>query len=84
MSSATHAAFQFSTPEVEVERAVSELRYGRPILFSSNERRLAVLALDAVAPSIYDNLRWRRKTAILSFSQRRAQRALAFLEAGMC
>ncbi|MDQ1195969.1 GTP cyclohydrolase II RibA [Agrobacterium sp. SORGH_AS 787] len=54
MSSAAQAAFESSTPEIEVERAVSELRYGRPILFSSNERRLAVLALDAVAPSVYD------------------------------
>lgn len=47
-------SFKFSTPEIDVERAVSELRYGRPIVLSSNERKMAVLALDAVAPSVYD------------------------------
>lgn len=54
MSHGTQPTFQFTTPEIEVERAVAELRFGRPVLFSSNERKLAVLALDAVAPSIYD------------------------------
>lgn len=54
MSHGTQPTFQFTTPEIEVERAVAELRFGRPVLFSSNERKLAVLALDAVAPSIFD------------------------------
>lgn len=54
MPSAIHSAFNSVAPEIEVERAVSELRYGRPIIFTSKERRLAVLALDAVAPSVYD------------------------------
>lgn len=51
---APEPSFKFSTPEIDVERAVSELRYGRPIVLSSNERKMAVLALDAIAPSIYD------------------------------
>lgn len=54
MSQAPKLSFQFSTPDIEVERAVSELRYGRPIVLSSNERKMAVLALDAVPPSLYD------------------------------
>ncbi|QCI99443.1 GTP cyclohydrolase II RibA [Agrobacterium larrymoorei] len=54
MSHGTQPTFQFTTPAIEVERAVAELRFGRPVLLSSNERKLAVLALDAVAPSIYD------------------------------
>lgn len=54
MLNAPEPSFQFSTPEIDVERAVSELRYGRPVVLSSNERKMAVLALDAVAPSIFD------------------------------
>ena len=54
MSPISQSAFEFTTPEIEVERAVAELRYGRPVLLSSGERKLAVLALDAVAPSLYD------------------------------
>lgn len=54
MSPVSQKAFQFTTPQIEVERAVAELRYGRPILMSSGARKLAVLALDAVAPSLYD------------------------------
>jgi GTP cyclohydrolase II len=39
---------------VEVERAVSELRYGRPVLLRNETQTLAVLALDAVQPKVYD------------------------------
>ncbi len=59
MSKSSQAAFQFSTPEIEVERAVSELRYGRPVLLNEGKRRLATLALDSVAPSVYDQFRRR-------------------------
>lgn len=48
------SAFRLATPEMEVERAVAELRYGRPVLMSSGERKIAVMALDAVTPSLYD------------------------------
>lgn len=41
-------------PAIEVERAVSELRYGRPVLLRDQEQTLALLALDAVQPRIYD------------------------------
>lgn len=41
-------------PAVEVERAVSELRHGRPVLLSDGVRRLAVLSLDCVAPGVYE------------------------------
>ena len=54
MPSSGNFAFQFSTPAMEVERAVAELRFGRPIVFSEGERKLAVLALDCVAPEVYD------------------------------
>ena len=54
MSKSSQAVFQFSTPEIEVERAVSELRYGRPVILTEGSRRLATLALDCVAPSVFD------------------------------
>ncbi len=40
---------------IAVERAVSELRYGRPVLLRDQDQTLAVLALDAVQPKIYDD-----------------------------
>lgn len=54
MSKSSQSAFQFSTAEIEVERAVAELRYGRPVIVTEGERKLAVLALDCVAPSLFD------------------------------
>ncbi|MGC4407616.1 GTP cyclohydrolase II RibA [Rhizobium rosettiformans] len=54
MSKSSQSAFQFSTAEIEVERAVAELRYGRPVVVTEGERKLAVLALDCVAPSLFD------------------------------
>ena len=54
MSHASKTSFQFTSPEIEVERSVAELRYGRPVLLTSPHRTLAVLALDAVTPSVYD------------------------------
>lgn len=46
--------FQLASPAVQVERAVAELRYGRPVLLSDGSRSLAALALDGVAPAVYD------------------------------
>ncbi|MCD2184659.1 GTP cyclohydrolase II RibA [Rhizobium sp. GN54] len=46
--------FQFVSPAMQVERAVAELRFGRPVIVADGTRRLAVLALDCVAPSVYD------------------------------
>ncbi|UJW77416.1 GTP cyclohydrolase II RibA [Rhizobium sp. SL42] len=54
MSSTHDSAFQFSTPAVEVERAVSELRYGRPVILKEGARHLAAVSLDCIAPSLYD------------------------------
>lgn len=51
-----HSGFDFAglDPAVEVERAVSELRHGRPVLLADGERRMAVLSLDCVAPGVYE------------------------------
>jgi len=54
MTNSSQPAFQFPTAEIEVERAVAELRYGRPVLVTEGERKLAVVALDSVAPSLFD------------------------------
>ncbi|WP_159949102.1 GTP cyclohydrolase II RibA [Rhizobium sp. 18065] len=54
MSATRDFAFQFSTPAIEVERAVSELRYGRPVILKERARHLAAVSLDCVAPSLYD------------------------------
>ncbi|MBB4063711.1 GTP cyclohydrolase II RibA [Gellertiella hungarica] len=52
----SYEGFDFAglDPAVEVERAVSELRHGRPVLLAEGERRLAVLSLDCVAPGVYE------------------------------
>jgi GTP cyclohydrolase II len=54
MAMAASTPFQFSTPAMDVERAVAELRYGRPVILKNGKQRLAALALDSVAPDIYD------------------------------
>ncbi|MCZ8178023.1 MAG: GTP cyclohydrolase II RibA [Rhizobium sp.] len=54
MTKSSQSAFQFSSAAIEVERAVAELRYGRPVVVTQGERKLAVLALDCVAPSLFD------------------------------
>ncbi|MBW8322405.1 MAG: GTP cyclohydrolase II RibA [Rhizobium sp.] len=46
--------FQFASPAMQVERAVAELRFGRPVILGEGSRRIAVLALDSAAPSVYD------------------------------
>ncbi|TNB49655.1 GTP cyclohydrolase II RibA [Martelella lutilitoris] len=49
-------SFDFATltPEAEVERAVAELRFGRPVIMREVGRRIAALALDCVAPALFD------------------------------
>ncbi len=54
MSSSDLFAFDRLTPAMDVERAVAELRFGRPVLVREGARHLAVLALDCVAPGLYD------------------------------
>ncbi len=54
MSKSSQPAFQFPTAEIEIERAVSELRYGRPVMISEGDRKIAAIALDCVAPSLFD------------------------------
>lgn len=54
MTSTGDFGFEFSTPAMEVERAVAELRFGRPVLLSGYGRRRAVLALDCASPALYD------------------------------
>lgn len=46
--------FEFASAAVQVERAVAELRYGRPVLLEDGRRTLAALALDSAAPAVYD------------------------------
>ena len=46
--------FTSLSPQAEVERAVAELRYGRPVIMRDGNRRIATLALDCVAPMIFD------------------------------
>lgn len=46
--------FDQESASVAVERAVAELRFGRPVLLRQGKRHLAVLALDCVAPGVYD------------------------------
>lgn len=41
-------------PAIEIERAVSELRYGRPIVLVDGDSAIAVTALDSLAPETYD------------------------------
>jgi GTP cyclohydrolase II len=54
MTSTSPFAIETMNPAAEVERAVSELRFGRPVIFGDGNRSLAVMALDAVTPSLYD------------------------------
>jgi len=54
MTSSVDSSFCFASPAMQVERASSELRFGRPVVFKDGIRRLAILALDSASPSIYD------------------------------
>lgn len=47
-------ALEFENPARDVERAVAELRFGRPVVLQDSDTSLAVLALDAVEPRTYD------------------------------
>lgn len=46
--------FEWQTLAVSVERVVSELRYGRPVLVDDGLRQVAVLALDCIAPRLFE------------------------------
>lgn len=54
MTETSQSVFAKASSAIEIERAVSELRYGRPVLMSDGARRLAVLALDCVSPTVYE------------------------------
>lgn len=54
MTQTNGCGFEFASAAMQVERAVSELRSGRPVLITEGNRRLAVLALDSATPSVYD------------------------------
>jgi GTP cyclohydrolase II len=54
MTRADEGGFHFASPATQVERAVAELRYGRPVILQDGSRQLAILALDSVAPVVYD------------------------------
>jgi GTP cyclohydrolase II len=54
MTAESPFSIDFSNPAIAVERAVSELRYGRPVIFSDDHRKIAVLALDAASPAVFD------------------------------
>ncbi|AJY45909.1 GTP cyclohydrolase II RibA [Martelella endophytica] len=46
--------FQSISPEIAVERAVAELRFGRPVVLREGGRQIVTLALDCVSPSVFD------------------------------
>ncbi|MBU1316965.1 MAG: GTP cyclohydrolase II RibA [Alphaproteobacteria bacterium] len=48
------ADYQFDDSAMRLERAVSEFRYGRPIVLSGPEGSVAALALDAASPSDFE------------------------------
>ncbi|MFN7104011.1 MAG: GTP cyclohydrolase II RibA [Pseudorhizobium sp.] len=48
------ADYQIDDSAMRLERAVSELRYGRPIVMTGPEGSVAALALDAASPSDFD------------------------------
>ncbi|WP_319567735.1 GTP cyclohydrolase II RibA [Cohaesibacter marisflavi] len=54
MLKSAHFTFQHSTAQMDVERAVADLRFGRPVVLKDQKRQLAVLALDCVTPAIYE------------------------------
>ena len=47
-------SFRVCTPAMEIERAVAELRFGRPVILENGKEKHAVLALDCAAPETYD------------------------------
>lgn len=51
---ADDCSFQVVTPAMQVERAVAELRFGRPVIVADGNQRLAILALDCISPTLYD------------------------------
>lgn len=54
MSAETVFNFDHSSPAIQVERAVAELRFGRPVVLADRSRKLAVVSLDCVAPALLD------------------------------
>lgn len=50
---AENSIFESSTPAIELERAIAELRFGRPVVLLDGAKWLAALALDCVTPEIY-------------------------------
>lgn len=54
MTSSDDHGFEFASPAVQVERAIAELRFGRPVILRNGSHGLAVLALDSAAPVVYD------------------------------
>ncbi len=53
MSMAENMNFETLTPAMAVERAVSELRFGRPVILEDGNTRHAALALDCVSPQVF-------------------------------
>lgn len=53
MSAKSPFAQNLMDPSVEIERAVSELRFGRPVVVVSDTERAAMLALDSVTPEVF-------------------------------
>ncbi|WP_321339885.1 GTP cyclohydrolase II RibA [uncultured Cohaesibacter sp.] len=53
MLNSAHFTFQSSTAQMDVERAVAELRFGRPVILKDNRQQLAVLALDCATPQTF-------------------------------
>ena len=54
MAQTDHFSFEFRTPAMQIERAVAEFRFGRPVVLEDRSNRIAALALDCAAPQTYD------------------------------
>ena len=54
MPKADHSGFHSLTPQMQVERAVADLRFGRPVVIRDGSSRMAALALDCTQPSTFD------------------------------
>lgn len=54
MTQADVLGFQTASPAVTVERAVAELRFGRPVVLKDGASNLAVLALDSASPDVFN------------------------------
>ncbi|MCJ8520079.1 GTP cyclohydrolase II [Pseudorhizobium tarimense] len=72
---ADQASYEVEDSATRLERAVSELRYGRPVILEATNDAVAALALDAVSPAEYQRFaRAAMGEEVLYLSSHRASR----------